>query len=83
MIDENKLVLYLMRTGFLYCRYVVDDRLHIVMEFADAGTIHDYIKSSEDKLTEDRIWELFVQMVDAIRYLHEDKVSGALVLALS
>ena len=44
------------------------------MEYADGGTIYDYLKTKEKKLDEDHIWEIFVQIVDALNYLHNEKV---------
>ncbi len=54
--------------------YVNDDRLNIVMEYADGGNIYDYLKGRKEMLDEGEVWEIFVQLVDALNYLHNEKL---------
>lgn len=46
--------------------------MHIVMEYAAGGTLHDFLCNQEGKLlSEDTIWEIFVQIASAVKYMHQ------------
>jgi NIMA (never in mitosis gene a)-related kinase len=51
--------------------------LCIVMEYADGGDLYDKIvahKKNKTRFEEGDIWEIFVQIVKGLRYLHEMKI---------
>ena len=49
-----------------------DGTMHIVMEYAAGGTLHDFLCNQEGKLlSEDTIWEIFVQIASAVKYMHQ------------
>lgn len=53
-----------------------DKNLYIVMELIDGSPISHHIvahKEKEEKFSEERIWNIFIQIVLALRYLHEEK----------
>eukprot|EP00939_MAST-03C_sp_MAST-3C-sp1_P002848 g2848.t1 len=53
-----------------------DDRrnvLHIVMEFADFGSLQDKIREGS-RLSNECVWDYVVQMFSAIHYLHRERV---------
>ncbi|KAL6462149.1 hypothetical protein MHYP_G00285710 [Metynnis hypsauchen] len=56
---------------FLEC-----DRLYIVMELVEGAPLADHFSSLKEKqqtFTEERVWNIFVQMCLALRYLHKEK----------
>uniref|UniRef100_A0A3B4EIG5 Protein kinase domain-containing protein n=1 Tax=Pygocentrus nattereri TaxID=42514 RepID=A0A3B4EIG5_PYGNA len=56
---------------FLEC-----DRLYIVMELVEGAPLADHFSSLKEKqqtFTEDRVWNIFIQMCLALRYLHKEK----------
>lgn len=50
--------------------------LYIVMELVEGMTIADYILSMSEKkqkIPEEEIWDIFIQLCEALRYLHFEK----------
>ncbi|ELU13080.1 hypothetical protein CAPTEDRAFT_200137 [Capitella teleta] len=59
-----------------YKTFVEQEKLYIVMELIEGAPIGDHFKSLEEKkarFTEDQIWNIFIQLVLALRYLHKEK----------
>ncbi|XP_019958985.2 serine/threonine-protein kinase Nek10 isoform X1 [Paralichthys olivaceus] len=59
-----------------YKTFVEGDRLYIVMELIEGVPLAEHLTSLKEKqqqFTEDRIWNIFIQMCLALRYLHEEK----------
>ncbi|KAK0150189.1 Serine/threonine-protein kinase Nek10 [Merluccius polli] len=59
-----------------YKTFLEGDRLYIVMELIEGVTLADHfsaLKEKQQKLTEQRVWNVFVQMCLALRYLHKEK----------
>uniref|UniRef100_A0A3B3SH41 NIMA related kinase 10 n=1 Tax=Paramormyrops kingsleyae TaxID=1676925 RepID=A0A3B3SH41_9TELE len=59
-----------------YWSRLVGDRLYIVMELIDGVPLAEHLNSLKEKqqrFTEDRIWNIFIQMCLALRYLHIEK----------
>ena len=49
--------------------------MHIVMEYASGGTLSKCIAAREGALfEEDEIWEMFVQIVEGLKYVHSCSV---------
>jgi NIMA (never in mitosis gene a)-related kinase len=51
--------------------------LCIVMEYADGGDLYDKINEHKKKKTyfeEGEVWEIFIQIVKGLKYLHELKI---------
>ncbi|KAK3541197.1 hypothetical protein QTP86_016213 [Hemibagrus guttatus] len=56
---------------FLEC-----DRLYIVMELVEGAPLAEHFSSLKEKqqtFTEERVWNIFIQMCLALRYLHKEK----------
>ena len=48
---------------------------YIVMELASQGTLHDFVKKQNGwKLPETSVLSMFVQVVNAVKVLHDNKV---------
>uniref|UniRef100_A0A3P9MY07 NIMA related kinase 10 n=1 Tax=Poecilia reticulata TaxID=8081 RepID=A0A3P9MY07_POERE len=59
-----------------YKTFLEDDKLYIVMELIEGVPLAEHFNSLRDKqqkFTEDRIWNIFIQMCLALRYLHQEK----------
>ncbi|XP_047196734.1 serine/threonine-protein kinase Nek10 [Hippoglossus stenolepis] len=59
-----------------YKTFLEGDRLYIVMELIEGGPLAEHLTSLKEKqqqFTEDRIWNIFIQMCLALRYLHKEK----------
>ncbi|XP_071388891.1 serine/threonine-protein kinase Nek10 [Centroberyx affinis] len=59
-----------------YKTFLEGDRLYIVMELIEGVPLADHFSSLREKqqqFTEDRIWNIFIQMCLALRYLHKEK----------
>ncbi|XP_048237261.1 serine/threonine-protein kinase Nek10-like [Haliotis rufescens] len=60
-----------------YCKTFVEcDRLYIVMELIEGAPLGEHfnsLKEKKEKFQETRIWNIFMQMVLALRYLHKEK----------
>ncbi|GMS91566.1 hypothetical protein PENTCL1PPCAC_13740, partial [Pristionchus entomophagus] len=56
--------------------FVENQRLYIVMDLIDGASLKDHIYSTSEKkarFAEPRVWNIIVQLVLALRYLHKDK----------
>ncbi|XP_069111066.1 serine/threonine-protein kinase Nek10-like isoform X4 [Argopecten irradians] len=56
--------------------FVEQERLYIVMELIEGAPLAEHInslKEKREKFPEERIWNIFMQMVLALRYLHKEK----------
>uniref|UniRef100_A0AAY5L177 Protein kinase domain-containing protein n=1 Tax=Esox lucius TaxID=8010 RepID=A0AAY5L177_ESOLU len=59
-----------------YKTFLENDRLYIVMELIEGVPLADHfnsLKEKEQQFTEDRLWNIFIQMCLALRYLHKEK----------
>uniref|UniRef100_A0A3Q1HXN9 NIMA-related kinase 10 n=1 Tax=Acanthochromis polyacanthus TaxID=80966 RepID=A0A3Q1HXN9_9TELE len=59
-----------------YYKTFLEDKLYIVMELIEGMPLAEHFNSLKEKqqqLTEDRIWNIFIQMCLALRYLHKEK----------
>ncbi|XP_046580410.1 serine/threonine-protein kinase Nek10-like [Haliotis rubra] len=60
-----------------YCKTFVEcERLYIVMELIEGAPLGEHfnsLKEKKEKFQETRIWNIFMQMVLALRYLHKEK----------
>jgi len=68
-IDHPNIIKY-------YNSFGQGEYLYIVMELIEGMTIQDYIASiseKKQKLAEEEIWDIFIQLVSALRYLHVDR----------
>lgn len=56
--------------------FMEGDKLYIIMDLIDGAPIGEHFNSLKEKgqmFTEERIWDIFVQMVLALRYIHKEK----------
>lgn len=69
MLDHPNIISY-------YDSFEEDGTLMIEMEYADGGTLAEYLSSSQGKreIEEQEILALFQQMVAGIRHIHEHKI---------
>ncbi|XP_067915911.1 serine/threonine-protein kinase Nek10 isoform X4 [Heterodontus francisci] len=59
-----------------YKTFVENDRLYIVMELIEGAPLGEHFNSLKEKqqvFTEERIWNIFIQICLALRYLHKEK----------
>ncbi|XP_069770121.1 serine/threonine-protein kinase Nek10 isoform X2 [Narcine bancroftii] len=59
-----------------YKTFVENDRLYIVMELIEGAPLGEHfnaLKEKHQEFTEERIWNIFIQMCLALRYLHKEK----------
>ncbi|CAH1790420.1 unnamed protein product [Owenia fusiformis] len=59
-----------------YKTFPQDDKLYILMELIEGAPIGEHfssLKEKGEKFSEPRIWNIFIQMVLALRYLHKEK----------
>ncbi|KAM9309948.1 serine/threonine-protein kinase Nek10 [Pholidichthys leucotaenia] len=59
-----------------YKTFLEGDKLYIVMELIEGVSLGEHFTSLKEKqqhFTEDRIWNIFIQMCLALRYLHKEK----------
>ncbi|KAK1896049.1 Serine/threonine-protein kinase Nek10 [Dissostichus eleginoides] len=59
-----------------YKTFLEGDRLYIVMELIEGVPLAEHFNSLKEKqqiFTEDRLWNVFIQMCLALRYLHMEK----------
>ncbi|XP_033496901.2 serine/threonine-protein kinase Nek10 [Epinephelus lanceolatus] len=59
-----------------YKAFLEGDKLYIVMELIEGVPLAEHfnsLKEKQQKFTEDRIWNVFIQMCLALRYLHKEK----------
>ncbi|KAJ7985422.1 hypothetical protein DPEC_G00351880 [Dallia pectoralis] len=59
-----------------YKTFLESDRLYIVMELIEGVSLADHFDSLKEKgqqFTEERLWNIFIQMCLALRYLHKEK----------
>uniref|UniRef100_A0A3B4B697 Protein kinase domain-containing protein n=1 Tax=Periophthalmus magnuspinnatus TaxID=409849 RepID=A0A3B4B697_9GOBI len=59
-----------------YYKTFLEERLYIVMELIEGVPLAEHLSSLKEKnqnFTEDRVWNIFIQMCLALRYLHRDK----------
>ncbi|XP_065255134.1 serine/threonine-protein kinase Nek10 isoform X2 [Emys orbicularis] len=59
-----------------YRTFLENDRLYIVMELIEGAPLGEHfhsLKERQQQFTEDRIWNIFIQLCLALRYLHKEK----------
>ncbi|XP_062517831.1 serine/threonine-protein kinase Nek10-like [Corticium candelabrum] len=59
-----------------YSAFTESDKLYVVMELIDGAPLMEHFSSQKEKkecFSEERIWNIFVQIVLALRYLHKEK----------
>uniref|UniRef100_A0A8C2YBZ5 NIMA related kinase 10 n=1 Tax=Coturnix japonica TaxID=93934 RepID=A0A8C2YBZ5_COTJA len=59
-----------------YRTFLENDRLYIVMELIDGVPLGEHchsLKEKQQQFTEERIWNIFIQLCLALRYLHKEK----------
>ncbi|XP_078391824.1 serine/threonine-protein kinase Nek10 [Cetorhinus maximus] len=59
-----------------YKTFIENDRLYIVMELIEGAPLGEHFNSLKEKqqeFTEERIWNIFIQICLALRYLHKEK----------
>ena len=50
-------------TSIVPCKHArLQGKLYIITEYASNGNLHDYIKRQKQKLPEELIWKLFMQV---------------------
>ncbi len=57
-------------------KYNLDDKLYIRMELIAGSSLQDHlslIKETNQKMSEENIWRIFIQLILALRYLHKEK----------
>lgn len=75
--QEVKLLAHLSHVNVVkfYDNFVDNGVMHILMEFATGGTLYKQIVNREGALFEEgQIWEFFVQIVMALKYVHSCNV---------
>ncbi|XP_047137318.1 serine/threonine-protein kinase Nek10 isoform X2 [Hydra vulgaris] len=56
--------------------FLEGDKLYIIMDLIDGAPIGEHFNSLKEKgqrFSEERLWNIFVQMVLALRYIHKEK----------
>nr|XP_009686221.1 PREDICTED: serine/threonine-protein kinase Nek10 isoform X2 [Struthio camelus australis] len=56
--------------------FLENDRLYIVMELIEGVPLEEHfhsLKEKQQQFTEERIWNIFIQLCLALRYLHKEK----------
>ncbi|XP_039199655.1 serine/threonine-protein kinase Nek10 isoform X10 [Crotalus tigris] len=56
--------------------FLENDRLYIVMELIEGAPLGEHfhsLKEKQQQFTEERIWNIFIQLCLALRYLHKEK----------
>ncbi|KAM8966542.1 serine/threonine-protein kinase Nek10 [Pelodytes ibericus] len=56
--------------------FLENDKLYVVMELIEGAPLGEHFKSLKEKkqhFTEERIWNIFIQLCLALRYLHKEK----------
>ncbi|XP_009880474.1 PREDICTED: serine/threonine-protein kinase Nek10 [Charadrius vociferus] len=59
-----------------YRTFLENDRLYIVMELIEGVPLGEHfhsLKEKQQRFTEERIWQIFIQLCLALRYLHKEK----------
>ncbi|XP_033116019.1 serine/threonine-protein kinase Nek10-like isoform X3 [Anneissia japonica] len=59
-----------------YRTFKENDKLYVLMELIEGAPLYEHfnsLKEKKDSFTEERIWNIFIQMVLALRYLHREK----------
>ena len=61
-----------------YKSFREDDKIHIIMEYFDNGSLKDYIRALNKKNKrnnkKEEIWNIFYQCMSGLNYLHSNKV---------
>lgn len=57
-----------------YDSFLERGKLYIITEYAGNGNLHDYIKKQKQRLHEDLIWKLFVQILLGLNHMHSRKI---------
>ncbi|KAM3823019.1 serine/threonine-protein kinase Nek10 [Vipera latastei] len=56
--------------------FLENDRLYIIMELIEGAPLGEHfhsLKEKQQQFTEERIWNIFIQLCLALRYLHKEK----------
>lgn len=72
--ESNMKTLRLIRIDFDHISS--DDKLYIKMELIAGSSLQDHlslIRDSNQKMSEENIWKVLIQLILALRYLHKEK----------
>ena len=54
--------------------FEIDSHLHIMMEYADRGSLHDFIQSQTQNVKSSRVVDILRQLVSGLKYMHEKRI---------
>ena len=54
--------------------FEIDSHLHIMMEYADRGSLHDFIQSQTQNVKSSRVIDILRQLVSGLKYMHEKRI---------
>eukprot|EP00877_Chromochloris_zofingiensis_P008776 jgi/Chrzof1/4151/Cz14g00290.t1 len=57
-----------------YDSFLEKGKLFIVTEFAAGGNLHDFVKRQKQKLPEELVWRLYIQMLLGLNHMHKRKI---------
>lgn len=57
-----------------YDSFLERGKLYIITEYAGNGNLHDYIKKQKQKLSEELVWKLFIQILLGLNHMHSRKI---------
>ncbi|XP_062839859.1 serine/threonine-protein kinase Nek10 isoform X7 [Anolis carolinensis] len=72
----NALLLYHPNVVRYYRTFLENDKLYIIMELIEGAPLGEHFHSLKEKqqhFSEERIWNIFIQLCLALRYLHKEK----------
>ena len=58
----------------LYNVHENNETIYIIMEYAENGNLFELIKKEKNGLSEDKAFEYFIQVVNAVYYLHNNNI---------
>eukprot|EP00736_Rhodelphis_marinus_P011372 Rmarinus@m.717 len=78
LIDEVRIMSQLNHPNIIkyYDSFVEEDKFYIVMELVEGSSLLDHLNSRAEKgerIGEQKVWHLFVQMCMALKYVHIEK----------
>nr|CAB3264292.1 serine/threonine-protein kinase Nek8 [Phallusia mammillata] len=57
-----------------YENFLEGNKLVIAMEYAQGGTLHDYLKQQKSHLKETKVLSFFMQIVEALQHIHSKNI---------
>ena len=67
ILDHPNIIRYM-------ANFEIDKNIHIMMEYADRGSLHDFIKTQKSDISASEVVRILAQIVSGLRFMHDKRI---------